>query len=125
MSLESMPNVIATAPGAILSPAGLALWLLSAVGVLPSVIGAFAALAAGLYYSCQWWEGETMKGMRRSWNTNRAAKKIAKLQAQQAMIIGELKQLGALQFAETSVNKGVETTHIESKPADASVPPKS
>ena len=124
MALTTIPEVTGVDPGAIMSPAGIVVWLFSVAGLLPTIIGAFAALAAGVYYSVKFWESETVRTMRRGWNTRKAAKRIAKLQYAQARIIGELKQLGALVTAETHMQKGVETTHIESKPADAAIPAK-
>ena len=63
----SVHGVAAVHTGDVLSTLGLALWVLSFAGLIPTIVGVFAALAAGLYYTAMFWDSNLVKAIRKRW----------------------------------------------------------
>lgn len=96
--------------GAWLSPAGLGSLFLGLFGAIPIVIASVGGTAAMLYYVVCLWESKTVQNYMQGRNARQLAKRVAKLQMQQAVIVGELKRLGVLKHADTTLT-GDETIH--------------
>ena len=101
--------------GAWLAPTGLSVLVLSFLGAVPILIGTAAGTAAFCVYSLQIWESKTVT----EWRHTRAARirlnKVSILQRQQNKIMNELKLLGVLSRAETTVTDSNQTTTVTTK----------
>ncbi len=113
MQMRYYANMNAHTLGHYLSPAGLLAALLSFLGMLPVIIGAFAAMAAACFYTVQFIETKTISQWIKSRQQARYHRKVARLQYRQSLIVGELKTLGVLAHAETRVELDHQTTSIE------------
>jgi len=125
-NVSAMDNLDPHGLGNYLSPAGLISFFGALFGVLPIILGTIGGTLAIAWYAVQLWEcGPVQKYLktRTARKVNRRAaslaKKIAVLEMQQSVIVGELKQLGVLIHADTSVSQPINGdavtshTHIE------------
>ena len=118
-NVSAMDNLDPHGLGNYLSPAGLASFFGALFGVLPIVLGIIGGTLAIAWYSVQLWECDTVKNYIKTRRAVSLAKKIAVLEMQQSAIVGELKKLGVLIHADTSVSQPINGdpvtshTHIE------------
>ena len=118
-NVSAMDNLDPHGLGNYLSPAGLASFFGALFGVLPIILGIIGGTLAIAWYSVQLWECDTVKNYIKSRRAAGLAKKIAVLEMQQSAIVGELKKLGVLIHADTSVSQPINGdpvtshTHIE------------
>lgn len=70
-------------------------WLLSLVGVLP----ALAAMVGIVYYAIQIFESPTVQKRLDKWRVTRKTRKIARLKAEQKLLVAELAALELVQEA--------------------------
>ena len=118
-NVSAMDNLDPHGLGNYLSPAGLASFFGALFGVLPIILGIIGGTLAIAWYSVQLWECDTVQNYIKSRRAVSLAKKIAVLEMQQSTIVGELKKLGVLIHADTSVSQPINNdpitthTHIE------------
>ena len=118
-NVSAMDNLDPHGLGNYLSPAGLASFFGALFGVLPIILGIIGGTLAIAWYSVQLWECDTVQNYIKNRRAVSLAKKIAVLEMQQSAIVGELKTLGVLIHADTSVNQPkngdavTSHTHIE------------
>ena len=114
-NVSAMDNLDPHGLGNYLSPAGLASFFGALFGVLPIVLGIIGGTLAIAWYSVQLWECDTVQKYIKNRRAVSLAKKIAVLEMQQSSIVGELKKLGVLIHADTSVSHPINsdpvTTH--------------
>ena len=90
--------------GNYLSPAGLAAFFAALFGALPVILGVIGGTLAIGWYSVALWESKTVQNYVKGRRAARLARKIAELEIRQSKIVGELKQLGVLVHADTTVS---------------------
>ena len=118
-NVSAMDNLDPHGLGNYLSPAGLVSFFGALFGMLPIILGIIGGTLAIAWYSVQLWECDTVQNYIKNRRAVSLAKKIAVLEMQQSAIVGELKTLGVLIHADTSVNQPkngdavTSHTHIE------------
>ena len=118
-NVSAMDNLDPHGLGNYLSPAGLVSFFGALFGMLPIILGIIGGTLAIAWYSVQLWECDTVQNYIKNRRAVGLAKKIAVLEMQQSAIVGELKTLGVLIHADTSVNQPkngdavTSHTHIE------------
>ena len=117
MSLSDTPlsHVDPSATGHWLSLGGLIAALLGVFGIIPTLVAIFAGTSAGIYYTVLTIQTPPVKEWLMSRRERVRAKKIAKLQYRQSLLVGEMKKLGLLTHAEVSItdSKQTQTTTID------------
>lgn len=88
--------------GGVLSALGS--FFLTGLGYLPVIVGTLAGLGALIYYVVTLCKEPVIQRVFARWAARRRAKKVAKLQYQQTILVAELKELGALTHAGVSVH---------------------
>ena len=118
-NVSAMDNLDPHGLGNYLSPAGLVSFFGALFGMLPIILGIIGGTLAIAWYSVQLWECDTVQNYIKNRRAASLAKKIAVLELQQSAIVGELKKLGVLIHADTSVSQPINGdavtshTHIE------------
>lgn len=83
------------------------------LGVLPQIIGVFAAVVAMCYYSICMWESRTVQ----HWYNNRKlvqkAKRVARIRAEQKVLLAELEALEVVREARAVAAEKVEAAKAE------------
>lgn len=102
-AVEVMDQIDPHGVGHPLSAVGVAISFLSALGIVPIIVGTLGGLMGICYYGVSLWEMDTVQGWIKNRRERKRTKQIAALEAQQSTIIGELKKLGALTHANTEV----------------------
>jgi hypothetical protein len=89
--------------------------LLGVFGIIPVLVAVFAGTSAGIYYTVLTIQTPPVKEWFMQRRERVRAKKIAKLQYKQTLLVGEMKKLGLLTHAEVSItdNKQTQTTTID------------
>lgn len=113
----STENVTSAHIGAWISPGGVIApfisYFIAFAGVLPVVIGSAAGLAAMFYYITQSLQSPDVRAWLKARRERKHARKVAKLQYRQSVLVGELKQLGVLTHAEVTTTDVTQKTNIE------------
>ena len=105
--------------GHYLSPAGLSLFFGAIMGALPVILGIIGGTLAIGWYSVALWASKTVQNYVANRKARALARQIAVLELKQSAIVGQLKQLGVLIHADTSVSQSINSdpvtthTHIE------------
>ena len=105
--------------GHYLSPAGLSLFFGAIMGALPVILGIIGGTLAIGWYSVALWASKTVQNYVANRKARALARQIAVLELKQSAIVGQLKQLGVLIHADTSVSQPINGdavtshTHIE------------
>ena len=100
--------------GNYISPAGLAAFFAALFGALPVILGVIGGTLAIGWYSVALWESKTVQNYVKGRRAARLARKIAELEIRQSKIVGELKQLGVLVHADTTVSHAGDGTPVKS-----------
>ena len=100
--------------GNYLSPAGLAAFFAALFGALPVILGVIGGTLAIGWYSVALWESKTVQNYVKGRRAARLARKIAELEIRQSKIVGELKQLGVLVHADTTVSHAEDGQPVKS-----------
>ena len=100
--------------GNYISPAGLAAFFAALFGALPVILGVIGGTLAIGWYSVALWESKTVQNYVKGRRAARLARKIAELEIRQSKIVGELKQLGVLVHADTTVSHAEDGQAVKS-----------
>ena len=100
--------------GNYISPAGLAAFFAALFGALPVILGVIGGTLAIGWYSVALWESKTVQNYVKGRRAARLARKIAELEIRQSKIVGELKQLGVLVHADTTVSHSEDGQPVKS-----------
>ena len=100
--------------GNYLAPAGLAAFFAALFGALPVILGVIGGTLAIGWYSVALWESKTVQNYVKGRRAARLARKIAELEIRQSKIVGELKQLGVLVHADTTVSHAEDGQAVKS-----------
>lgn len=131
--LEQAPQGTMHTVGLWLSPAGIGAAFLSVAHLMPVIAGTAAGFAAAFFYFFQILDSphvqaffkrrrERIADKRKHRGERRMMRRIHRLQLKQAMIVGELKRLGVLSSATTTMQGSTENTQlvVEHPPSDKS-----
>lgn len=106
----TMDNIDPHGFGHIAAGGGFAAGTLSVLGIVTPIIGFVGVCIGIVYYSLSVYEMDTVQEWLKARRARSLARKVARLEAKQSLIIGELKKLGVLTSANTTVNDGATTT---------------
>ena len=100
--------------GHYLSPAGLSLFFGAIMGALPVILGIIGGTLAIGWYSVALWESKTVQNYVANRKARALARQIAVLELKQSAIVGQLKQLGVLVHADTTVSHAEDGQAVKS-----------
>ena len=103
-SVHSMDQIDPHGFGSYLSPAGLVAYAGALFGAVPFILGVIGGTFAIAWYAVCLWESKTVQGYVTTRRARVLATRIAELEMRQSAIVGELKQLGVLIHADTTVS---------------------
>lgn len=115
-----VPDPHATGLGPYIAVGGTFTWIGTVAGYITPLFGFAGAMLVFVYYGLSVWEMQTVQTWIKTRRARRTARQVAKLEVQQSNIVGELKKLGVLTHAGTSVSQGETvstTTTIETATA--------
>lgn len=111
----AMDNIDPHGFGNYLSPAGLVTFFGALFGLLPSILGVIGGTVAICWYSVALWESKTVQNYIKGRRAAKLANKIAELEVRQSQIVGELKKLGVLVHADTTVMPSTEGQPVSTR----------
>ena len=112
--ISAMDQIDPHGIGHYLSPAGLSLFFGAIIGALPVIIGIIGGTLAVAWYSVALWESKTVQNYMVNRKARALARKVAILEVKQAEIVGQLKQLGVLRHADTTVSHSEDGQPVKS-----------